>query len=98
MTGIPIIRVTLPDTVTLVSFDELRPILKSADDPRYPTKVTLYCDECGVRLSVEIIVTDAVPGPQRLEMGRAYLRTLGWQADEEGDFCPVDRTPEGEGQ
>lgn len=96
MTGIPVIRVVLPDTVTPVSFDELRPILKSADDPRYPTKVTLYCDECELTVSVEVIVTDAVPGPQRLEMGRAYLRTLGWQTDAEGDFCPEDRTTEGE--
>lgn len=97
MTGIPVIRVVLPDTVTLVAFDELRSILKSADGPQYPTKVILDCDECGRMLSVEVIVTDAVSGPDRLEMGRAYLRTLGWQTDAEGDFCPEDRTTEGEG-
>lgn len=86
-----VVRVELPDTVTPVPFEELRSLLKDMEDSRYPAKIVLYCDECGRTVSVEIVVTDAVSSPQRLAMGRAWLRTRNWQADESGDFCPAHK-------
>ena len=86
-----IVRVDLPDSVVRLSFGELRAVLTDMENPYYPNKITLFCDECSKEVSVEVVVTDADSSVTRLEMGRAYLRSLGWRADETGDFCPKDK-------
>lgn len=88
---VDIVKVVLPDSVSRLSFGELRTVLTDMDNPYYPNKITLFCDECGKEVSVEVVVTDADSSVTRLEMGRAYLRSLGWRADEAGDFCPEDK-------
>ena len=86
-----VVKVDLPDSVTPLAPGELRAVLTTMDNPRYPAKITLLCDACDKEVSVEVVVTDADSSVTRLEMGRAYLRSLGWQADETGDFCPKDK-------
>ncbi len=86
-----IVRVDLPDSVVRLSFGELRAVLTDMENPYYPNKITLFCDECSKEVSVEVVVTDADSSVTRLEMGRAYLRSLGWRTDETGDFCPKDK-------
>lgn len=82
-----VVRVTLPDTVHHLTLDELR-VVMDPDHHEYPSRITLFCDECDLHTRVEAIVNENVFSRERLAMGRAYLRTLGWACDEDGDYCP----------
>jgi hypothetical protein len=63
-------------------------ILRDPDSPLYPSRITVFCDDCGVQNTGEYMVSTEQTSTERLEVARAHLRTQGWQCDETGDFCP----------
>lgn len=74
-------------------------ILRDPDSPLYPSRIAVFCDECGFTESGEYMVSEEQTKAERLEVARAHLRKRGWQCDEDGDFCrehassPVEETP-----
>lgn len=62
-------------------------ILRDPDSPLYPSRIAVYCDECGTTESGEYMVSEEQTKAERLEVARAHLRKQGWQCDEDGDFC-----------
>ncbi|MFE4051210.1 hypothetical protein [Streptomyces sp. YIM B13518] len=66
-------------------------ILRDPDSPLYPSRITVFCDDCGTEATGEFMVSAEQTGTERLEVARAYLRTKGWQCDYSGDFCPNHR-------
>lgn len=67
-------------------------ILRDPDSPLYPSRITVFCDECGTEFTGEFMVSEEQNSAERLEVARAHMRTQGWQCDDEGDFCPEDKT------
>lgn len=66
-------------------------IMRSDDDgpdALYPSRLGVFCDEDGLVIEADIIVSDRVSKPQRLAMIRQYARDQGWRSDSRGDFCP----------
>jgi hypothetical protein len=63
-------------------------IVRDPDSPYYPTQIGIFCDTCHTVASNEFMVSDDMDRPERAEVARAHMRTLGWRCDESGDFCP----------
>jgi hypothetical protein len=74
-----------PDIVTT--------IVRDMDDPRYPTRITVYCDRlgCGVENTGEYMVREGMTSTERLAVARTHLvQNEGWQHTADGDdFCPA---------
>lgn len=74
-------------------------ILRDPDSPLFPSRIAVFCDECGFTESGEYMVSEEQTKAERLEVARAHLRKRGWQCDEDGDFCrehagsPVEEIP-----
>jgi hypothetical protein len=62
-------------------------ILRDPDSPLYPSRIAVFCDECGTTESDEYMVSEEQTKAERLEVARSHLRKQGWQCDEDGDFC-----------
>lgn len=67
--------------------DMVNAIVRDMDDPRFPSRIAVFCDECGFTESGEYMVSEEQSKAERLEVARAHLRKSGWQCDEDGDFC-----------
>jgi hypothetical protein len=68
-------------------------ILRDEGSPLYPSKIAVYCDECGTEVARDYMVSTGQPRSERLEVARAHLRGNGWRCDEHGDFCPACAGP-----
>ncbi|MFF8910196.1 hypothetical protein [Streptomyces olivaceoviridis] len=68
-------------------------ILRDPDSPYYPSKIVVFCDECGTESARDYMVSTEQTSAERLEVARRHLRAEGWQCDATGDFCPEHRTP-----
>lgn len=86
-----------PDTL---SPDLVNAIVRDMDDPRYPTRITVYCDRygCGAEHIGEYMVSTEMDSEERLAVARQHLaQHEGWKHTTEGDdLCPehADRTVE----
>ncbi|MFJ8603420.1 hypothetical protein ACIREM_32880 [Streptomyces shenzhenensis] len=63
-------------------------ILRDPDSPLYPSRICVFCDECGTEFVGEFMVSEEQTSTERLEVARAHMRTQGWQCDRAGDYCP----------
>jgi hypothetical protein len=72
-----------PDAVVAAN----SPTLAPAD--RFPSRIVVFCDRCGVEHAGEYLVSEDCDSPTRLGYARKHMRSLGWQCDATGDFCPV---------
>lgn len=66
-------------------------ILRDPDSPLYPSRICVFCDECGTEFSGEYMVSEEQTSVERLEVARGHMRTKGWQCDQTGDFCPLHK-------
>lgn len=65
-------------------------IVRDMDDPRYPSRIGVYCDRCGVTHTGEYMVSTEMSSNERLAVARKHLSEAeGWQCDDTGDFCPA---------
>ncbi len=64
-------------------------ILRDPDSPLYPSRIGVFCDDCGTTREHDYMVSTEQTKTERLEVARAYLRTEGWTCNAEGDFCPA---------
>ncbi|QQC89860.1 hypothetical protein [Streptomyces alfalfae] len=62
-------------------------ILRDSDSPLYPSKIVVFCDECGAEDARDYMVSTEQTSAERLEVARAHLRAQGWRCDESGDYC-----------
>ena len=72
--------------------DMVNAIVRDMDDPRYPSKITVFCDHCGTEHTGEYMVSSEMTSMQRLAVARQHLvKHKGWQhdADTGDDFCPA---------
>lgn len=77
-----------------VTPEELSAILRSDDDgpdALYPCRIGIFCDGCETVEERDFLVNDRTTKPERLELIRAFVRTLGWLADAVEDLCPPCR-------
>lgn len=76
-----------PNTLTP---DAVNAIVRDMDDPRFPTRITVFCDHCGLKRPGEYMVSEDMDRTERLAVARKHLvENEGWQCDEDGDdFCP----------
>ncbi|MFF8679534.1 hypothetical protein ACF07F_16645 [Streptomyces sp. NPDC015237] len=76
--------------------DVVNAIVRDMDDPRYPTRITVYCDryDCGVENTGEYLVREGMTSGERLAVARKHLaENVGWEHTEDGDdFCPTHAT------
>ncbi|MFE1926506.1 hypothetical protein ACFW91_28595 [Streptomyces asoensis] len=70
-------------------------IVRNMDDPRYPSQITVFCDDCGTEFTGEFMVSAEQTSAERLEIARAHMRTQGWQCDRSGDYCPEHKAENG---
>lgn len=77
-----------PNTLTP---DVVNAIVRDMDDPRYPSRITVFCDHCGTEFTGEFMVREGMTSTERLAVARKYLvNNKGWEHNEYGDdFCPA---------
>lgn len=77
-----------PNTLTP---DVVNAIVRDMDDPRYPSKITVFCDHCGATNTGEYMVSAEMTPSERLAVARKHLvNNEGWEHTEDGDdFCPT---------
>lgn len=66
-------------------------IVRDMDDPRYPSRITVFCDHCGVENTGEYMVSTEMTSRERLDVARTHLvQNEGWEHTADGDdFCPT---------
>lgn len=69
-------------------------ILRDPDSPLYPSRICVYCDDCGTQFTGEYMVSEEQTSAERLEVARSHMRTLGWQCNEFGDYCTEHKKAE----
>lgn len=80
------------DQPTSLTPDQVNAIVRDMDDPRYPSKITVYCDDCGTENTGEYMVSTEMTSMQRLAVARNHLTAnKGWRHDPSTgeDFCPA---------
>ena len=75
-------------------------IVRDMDDPRFPARITVFCDHCGVEDTGEYLVHEGMTRTERLAVARKHLvESKGWEHTAEGDdFCPTHASPSARGQ
>ena len=70
--------------------DLVNAIVRDMDDPRYPSKITVFCDHCGAARTGEYMVSAEMTSRERLSVARKHLvEHAGWEHTDDGDdFCP----------
>jgi hypothetical protein len=55
-----------------------------------PVQIGIFCDtdDCEHEVLADYLCPPDAEQPERFEIARAHLRTLGWTCDEHGDHCP----------
>lgn len=78
-------------TTQPLSPDVVNAIVRDMDDPRYPSRITVFCDHCGVENTGEYMVSEDMTSTERLAVARQHLVTNeGWEHTTDGDdFCPT---------
>ncbi|MGW2720804.1 hypothetical protein [Streptomyces sp. NPDC001492] len=83
----------MPDQPNTLTPDEVNAIVRNMDDPRYPTRITVYCDRygCETEHTGEYMVSAEMDSEERLAIARKHLvDNAGWEHTDEGDdFCPT---------
>lgn len=79
-----------PDEPQALTPDVVNAIVRDMDDPRYPSRITVFCDHCGVENTGEYMVSTEMSSRERLAVARNHLvQNEGWEHNEYGDdFCP----------
>lgn len=77
-----------PNTLTP---DQVNAIVRDMDDPRYPSRITVFCDHCGTENTGEYMVSEEMTSSERLDVARKHLvNSEGWEHTADGDdFCPT---------
>ncbi|MFE6408190.1 hypothetical protein ACFVOR_14790 [Streptomyces sp. NPDC057837] len=75
--------------------DTVNAIVRDMDDPRFPTRITVFCDHCGVEDTGEYLVHEGMTRSERLAVARRHLvEVKGWEHTGDGDdFCPTHAAP-----
>jgi hypothetical protein len=70
-------------------------IVRDPNDPRYPSRITVFCDHCGTEQTGEYLVCEDMTSTERLAVARKHLvDNEGWEHTDDGDdFCPVHAAP-----
>ncbi|WP_086773246.1 hypothetical protein [Streptomyces bobili] len=70
-------------------------ILRDPDSPYYPSRITMFCDHCGVERTGEYMVSEDMTSRERLGVARQHLvQNEGWEHTSDGDdFCPEHAAP-----
>lgn len=73
-----------------LSPDLVNAIVRNPDDPRYPSRITVFCDHCGTENTGEYMVSAEMTSRERLDVARRHLvANAGWEHTADGDdFCP----------
>lgn len=71
--------------------DIVNAIVRDMDDPRYPSRITVFCDHCGTENTGEYMVSADMTPTERLAVARTHLvQNEGWEHTDDGDdFCPA---------
>ncbi|MGC5343672.1 hypothetical protein [Streptomyces sp. DT171] len=79
-----------PPVPQLADVEEQRRAAETDPGERYPTLLSVYCDSdtCDIEWRGEFLVSDTMTKADRLDVVRRCVRSLGWQCDPAGDFCP----------
>lgn len=69
--------------------DVVNAIVRDENDPRYPSKITVFCDHCGATDTGEYMVREGMTSQECLDVARTHLvNSEGWEHTAEGDdFC-----------
>ena len=70
--------------------DIVNAIIRDPDSPLYPSRITVFCDHCGVQDTGEYMVSEQMSRVERLAVARRHLvANKGWEHTDDGDnFCP----------
>lgn len=61
---------------------------ETAADERYPCQIGVFCDECGVTVTHDYVVSDSMDQLARFNAARAWLtKHEGWLCTPEDDLC-----------
>lgn len=86
-------------TYRLTDSGPVTPAEEEETSKAYPCGIGVYCDECGIEVRGDYLVTDDMTSEQRLACARTDLSTrLGWSCTDAGDFCPACQYPQDDGQ
>ena len=65
---------------TALTPDVVNAIVRDMDDPRYPSRITVFCDHCGVKHTGEYMVSEDMTRDERLAVARNHLvQNEGWE-------------------
>lgn len=66
-------------------------ILRDPDNPYYPSRITVFCDDCGVEETGEYMVREDMTRDERYGVARKHLvDTKGWSCTPgPDDICPT---------
>jgi hypothetical protein len=79
----------MPDQPAPLTPDVVNAIVRDMGDPRYPSRITVFCDHCGVENTGEYMVSTEMSPTERLAVARNHLvQNEGWESDDGDDFCP----------
>ena len=81
----------MTDQPNTLAPDQVNAIVRDMNDPRFPVRITVFCDHCGVENTGEYMVHEVMTKADRLTVARRHLvQNEGWQHDAEygDDFCP----------
>jgi hypothetical protein len=68
----------------------------------YPCGIAVFCDECGLTVRHDYVVSDRMPKIERLQVARNHLaKNEGWLCIPGDDLCPkcrhlAEEEPDGE--
>ena len=63
------------------------------DTSPYPSRIGIFCDDCGAEVLADYLVAFDSTREQRYEVAREHLRGLGWSCTKAGDLCPKCQRP-----
>lgn len=84
----PALGMPFPGTLTP---DQVSAVLRDPDegpDALYPSRIGVFCDDCGTVEENDYLVNDRMEKQARLEAARAALRAKGWSCTPDADLCP----------
>jgi hypothetical protein len=56
---------------------------------KYPSAITIFCDECGIENTGDYVVNDTMGAADRYQVARDHLNIeCDWRCDDISDLCP----------
>jgi hypothetical protein len=56
---------------------------------KYPSAITIFCDECGIQNTGDYVVNDTMAAADRYQVARDHLNAeRDWICDDVADLCP----------